>query len=272
MIDISVISVTKDNLEGLKRTWASLISQDINLDAIEWIVKDGVSRDGTIEFLKEVEQKGILKNFRWVSGPDQSLYDAMNIAMSMMSGRYVQFLNAGDYYHSVNVLSRTIAIMDEYDYENAPTFFYGDDLVENIDGNFVLRRARDIGYLWHSLPCSHQAIFYNTAHIGDVRYNVKYRICADYQFTYEIYKTNYHGYRLLNYIVPIFVAGGHALQQRLKLCQEAYDIKKEISDIPMIMRSFSFAAGYANNVMMHHIPRLYNMHRRLMDRFISNPK
>ncbi|MCC7305649.1 MAG: glycosyltransferase, partial [Alphaproteobacteria bacterium] len=48
----SVITVSKNNLEGLRRTHASLEAQVCK--DFEWIIADGASEDGTKDFLKTV--------------------------------------------------------------------------------------------------------------------------------------------------------------------------------------------------------------------------
>jgi putative colanic acid biosynthesis glycosyltransferase len=270
MIDISIISVAKNNQAGLKKTYQSIIRQDIDFNKIEWVVKDAASTDQTAEWLRETEKEKKLPNFTWDSSMDKGLYDGMNIALSLAKGQYVLFLNSGDYLYTNDVLSKTVAVIRE-NHDNLPTFLLGDDIVDNIDKRFIFRKARDIQYLWHSLPCSHQAIFYNKSHIGNIRYNLNYPICGDYQFTLEIYRNNYHGHKHLGFIVPVFEAGGHAIRKRLQLCEEAYLIKKEIAGTPFLIRSFSFAAGYINNILMHYFPRGYHIHRRFLDKIIANP-
>ncbi len=267
---ISIISVAKNNLPGLEKTYRSIASQDIDFTRIEWVVKDAASTDHTVEWLKLLEKEKKLPNFTWNSSPDEGLYDGMNIGMSLSKGQYILFLNSGDYLYTNDVLSKTAAVISE-NRDNLPTFLFGDDIVDNIDKKFIFRKARDINYLWHSLPCSHQAIFYNSSHIGAVKYNLRYKICGDYQFTIEIYKNSYQGHKHLGFIVPVFEAGGHAIQQRLQLCEEAYVIKKEILGLPFLIRSFSFMAGYFNNILMHYFPRSYHVHRRLLDKFVANP-
>ncbi|MEI6435468.1 MAG: glycosyltransferase [Bacteroidota bacterium] len=270
MIYISIISVAKNNRAGIEKTYQSIINQDIDLTQIEWIVKDAASTDQTIEKLREIEEEKRLVNFRWNSSTDAGLYDGMNIGMSYMTGLYALFLNSGDYLYSNDVLTKTVAVIRENEV-NLPTFLLGDDIVDNIDGKFIFRKARALSYLWHSLPCSHQAIFYNSRHIGEVRYNLKYKICADYQFTLEIYRNNHKSHKHLGFVVPVFQAGGHAIKQRLQLCEDAYYIKKDITGTSFPVRSFSFIVGYFNNILMHYFPRCYFFYRRLMDKYIANP-
>ena len=73
---LSIITVAFRNLEGIVKTHASLAhlaqADDISF---EWIVVDGGSNDGTREYLENLN--GIF-NLRFVSEPDNGIYDAMN--------------------------------------------------------------------------------------------------------------------------------------------------------------------------------------------------
>ena len=73
---LSIITVAFRNLEGIVKTHASLAhlaqAEDISF---EWIVVDGGSNDGTREYLENLN--GIY-NLRFVSEPDNGIYDAMN--------------------------------------------------------------------------------------------------------------------------------------------------------------------------------------------------
>ena len=49
---ISIITISYNNLKGLKKTIESVISQRA-FECIEYIVIDGGSNDGTVELLKQ---------------------------------------------------------------------------------------------------------------------------------------------------------------------------------------------------------------------------
>ena len=66
----SIITVTLNNIDGLKSTEHSLKSQT-NSD-YEWIIIDGNSTDGTKKYLDTI------RSVIWTSEPDHGLYDAMN--------------------------------------------------------------------------------------------------------------------------------------------------------------------------------------------------
>lgn len=86
---ISVVTVVFNDLDGIRRTCASL--QHLAVSA-EWIVIDGGSTDGTAEWLRMEKYPWL----RYVSEGDKGIYDAMNKGWQMARGEWVYFLNSGD--------------------------------------------------------------------------------------------------------------------------------------------------------------------------------
>lgn len=87
---ITIVSVVKDDHEGLLATLASIFEQITPVDEV--IVVDGLSRDGSLELAQSFSDCGV----RVVKGPDNGIYDAMNKGLQAASSDYVWFLNAGD--------------------------------------------------------------------------------------------------------------------------------------------------------------------------------
>lgn len=87
---LSIITINYNNLPGLKRTYESVVSQTYK--AIEWIVIDGGSTDGSKEFIEKHQEHF---NY-WCSEPDKGIYNAMNKGICQAHGEYLQFLNSGD--------------------------------------------------------------------------------------------------------------------------------------------------------------------------------
>lgn len=92
---ISLITVTYNSGNTLFSTLQSVLSQT-HLD-IEYIIVDGVSKDHTIDVLKEYEPK-FNGRLRWISEPDKGLYDAMNKGIRMATGDVVGILNSDDFF------------------------------------------------------------------------------------------------------------------------------------------------------------------------------
>lgn len=105
MAELTIITVVKNNLEGLKGTYESLMSQE-NQDFL-WMVVDGQSTDGTLPWLSSVDRKG----FCFTSGKDRSLFDAMNKAVGRLETEYCLFLNGGDRFWDAKVTDRLLAAL-----------------------------------------------------------------------------------------------------------------------------------------------------------------
>jgi glycosyltransferase involved in cell wall biosynthesis len=78
---LSVITVNYNNLAGLERTFNSVFAQT-RFDAIEYIVIDGGSKDGS----RELIEKHAGRISYWVSEPDRGLYHAMTKGMESANG------------------------------------------------------------------------------------------------------------------------------------------------------------------------------------------
>ena len=95
----TVITITRNNLPGLKATFESVVSQSCR--DYEFIIVDGASSDGTADFLKQHDRQISF----WVSEPDTGIYNAMNKGISHARGEYLIFMNSGDVFHDENVLA-----------------------------------------------------------------------------------------------------------------------------------------------------------------------
>ena len=101
---ISIITVVLNDLEGLRRTAESVLSQE-GAD-YEYVVLDGGSTDGSWEYIDSLEFRGIKRK-----EADKGIYNAMNNAVVLASGDYCLFLNAGDTFCDKNVLAKAEAIV-----------------------------------------------------------------------------------------------------------------------------------------------------------------
>ena len=87
---LSVITINRNNADGLERTIKSVIA--IKYPDLEYIVVDGASTDNSIYVIQKYESHIT----HWISEPDSGIYNAMNKAVKFTSGEYLFFLNSGD--------------------------------------------------------------------------------------------------------------------------------------------------------------------------------
>ena len=144
---ISVITVVFDGAQRLEYTIRSVVNQ--TYDNVEYIVIDGGSTDGTLEIVRKF---GEAIDY-WVTGPDKGVYDAMNKGLSIASGEWINFMNAGDAFCSKESIANTVKEFSEA-------------LVYYSDAVFYLEHAGKFYY--REVPCDarrhqfiHQSCIYS---------------------------------------------------------------------------------------------------------------
>ena len=98
MAKFSVVTACRNSRAYIEETVRSVLSQsvfDSGQHALEYLIRDGGSTDGTLEALRPYEEQGV--SIR--SEPDAGFYDALAKGLRASSGDYVLYLNAGDYLH-----------------------------------------------------------------------------------------------------------------------------------------------------------------------------
>lgn len=106
---LSIITVNRNNTEGLRKTIESVVSQTYT--DFEYIIIDGASTDGSVDIIKEYADRITY----WVSEPDNGIYNAMNKGILKAKGEYLQFLNSGDWLVDEGVLQTMIKYTDDVD-------------------------------------------------------------------------------------------------------------------------------------------------------------
>ena len=179
---MTIVTVVKNDAAGIRKTIDSVISQDY--ENIEYIIKDGLSTDGTLDIIKDAAS--VYPFIRFVSSKDSGIYDAMNQSMRLVTGDYVQFLNAGDNLASSFVISRVALAAAG----SRAAALYGDIIYINEDGSEELRKygkicANKLYYLTGDC-INHQALFTATKLLRREHFDTSYRICADREWMLRI--------------------------------------------------------------------------------------
>jgi glycosyltransferase involved in cell wall biosynthesis len=184
---ISVITVTYNNLSTLKETIASVQRQ--SYPHVEHIVVDGNSTDGTAEYLRSLGD-----SLRFISGPDEGLYDAMNKGIAMATGDFVGFLNADDFFEHDEVLAEYAR--DIFHYPNTWAFYSDLVYVDALKTSRVYRYwksgpYRRFSFLLGWMP-PHPTVYVRRAAFdifGGFRNHI-FRSAADYEFILRLLYVN----------------------------------------------------------------------------------
>ena len=196
---ISIVTVVFNDSLGLRRTLESIFFQR-NKD-YEVVVIDGGSNDGTLEVAKTYGDKiGML-----VSESDDGIYHAMNKGLSLSTGEWMIFMNAGDELHSNDTLSLAAKQMQQADIT-----FFGRAKIIDEHQNSWLYPANDVtsitidNWLRDKLP-NHQATFFPRSFYSTNEFNLDYVIASDSDYKLRALQ---HGYEFLDLTVCNFYLGG----------------------------------------------------------------
>lgn len=211
---ISIITVCKNARHLLPRTMDSVLSQ--TYPAIEYIVIDGASTDGTIALLQEYEQRFQSSHdsrlssheFRWISEPDSGIYEAMNKGIRMATGEVLAFLNAGDRYLFPETIEHVLS-----DFGKTQTLVMsGNMLIMDSQGNScVLYEHKARSFDWKDmlhLGLAHPATFYRKSLFQKVGlYDESFIIAGDLDLHMRILSMGLDIGRIDRFVV-LFMSGG----------------------------------------------------------------
>jgi putative colanic acid biosynthesis glycosyltransferase len=234
----SVITVTLNNLEGLRRTAASLEAQGCR--DYEWIVVDGGSNDGTREYLQTTQAI-------WASEPDGGIYDAMNKGMAEARSGYLLFLNAGDTLASPDILQKIADVLKN----DAPDMVYGDAIEAG-----AVKKARSFRRAAYGMFTHHQAMFYRRGAAIGIRYDTRLKIAADYKFTLEILMQR-GGALYTPEPLCVFESGGVSQLQAETGRREQFLVRRELRLTGPVRNRLIYAGQAAIWLLRQKYPSIY---------------
>lgn len=168
---VSTITVVFNDREDLGHILESI--DRVRTPEVEVIVIDGGSKDGTIELLRQSEDKVDY----WLSEPDRGIYDAMNKGLAAATGEYVLHLNAGDRLLAIPFDRLRKSLEDEVDVVCFRVTSPPRSSVFRPRTGFLMRLENT----WH-----HQGTFYRRVkHPG---YDASYRVFGDYDANQKMQK------------------------------------------------------------------------------------
>ena len=226
---ISIITITYNSAATLSRALESVRSQTYG--DIEHIIVDGASTDGTKELIINYQLSIINSQspkVRWISEPDNGIYNALNKGIAMATGDVIGFLHSDDVLYSPDSIGQIAAAFES----SGADVVYGD--LEYRHGDKVVRRWRsnafrrgDLKYGW--MP-PHPTVYVRREVYRQVGpYDEWFRISADYDMILRIFTAGYK----TRYIPQVLVAmetGGASnkdAKARLSKTQEDYFVLKK---------------------------------------------
>lgn len=215
---ITIVTVCYNCVTEIEDTIKSVIAQSYK--DLEYIVIDGASNDGTLDIISKYKKKIDVI----VSEPDKGIYDAMNKGIELATGEWINFMNAGDTFFNKDSIKDFFSIADV----NSPNdILYGDTILVYPLGLYYKDcHPDDQKEHW-----CHQSMFIRTSIMKLYRYDLKYKVRADYNF---IYQATHHGSKMLYF--PCVIAcyknfDGISSTRHDTMIEETYMIEGKKKDL-----------------------------------------
>jgi glycosyltransferase involved in cell wall biosynthesis len=232
---ITVITVVFNGEEFLEKTIQSVINQ--TYDNVEFIIIDGGSNDRTLEIIRKYEYA---INY-WVSEKDNGIYDAMNKGVTLSSGSWLNFMNAGDQFVNSHKIAEIVGSLVDFE-----GIFSAKVEIVNSDGV-------SLGYCHPNKPCepqlilkenciAHQSAFTSIAVFKKIGlFKNIYKIQGDYDFWIRAYVSKIP-YKFVNTEVSFFANNGISSERRNypTALREAIDIYSNYKVYPAYKLFFMY--------------------------------
>ncbi|WP_197742825.1 glycosyltransferase family 2 protein [Lentilitoribacter sp. Alg239-R112] len=205
---VTVVTVVYNGLADIEDTIKSVLKQDYA--RIEYIIIDGSSTDGTVDLISKYSYQ--IDYF--ISEPDRGIYDAMNKGISVATGDWIIFMNAGDWFLNPSTISKAISMIN-------PGTIIAAGAVEIRYPNFTRTEvARRPDKLWSGMQFSHQSAFIRLDYHRKNSYDIRHPIAADLAFMYQARKSGVH-FQILTEVVASVVTGGVSEKDRVRTIRDS---------------------------------------------------
>jgi glycosyltransferase involved in cell wall biosynthesis len=210
-MSIAIVTITLNNLAGLRRTLASVEAQTTPPDE-HWII-DGGSTDGTREFLQNLPPR---PGRHFVSEPDRGIYDAMNKGVALAASDFVWFLNAGDACADERVVADLGAALRSHPGLDG---LYGKVWCESAYGRRSVGRPVGPKDFRTRMAVGHPAILYRRLMLVDTPYPTQYRIISDWVLTRSLFDRGAR-FTFIDRHFAIYDMGGISSRAHFRLLRE----------------------------------------------------
>jgi len=229
---ISIITIVYNCENNLEETILSVLNQTYK--NMEYIVIDGGSTDGTINIIKNYEDK---INY-WISEEDFGISDAFNKGIDKSNGDYLLMLNAGDKFLNPDSLEKAISFLQDkqndiitFQAQTPKGIIFPRHYAHKIHSSCFVKRSNAM--------IAHQATFVSKLAYQKIgKYSLDYKIRMDFDFFLKAslhYTIDFHPIPLILYNTDGLSS---RLQNRLKFKVEEYKSLMEHIALPWWFRFY----------------------------------
>jgi glycosyltransferase involved in cell wall biosynthesis len=177
MIRVSIITVVYNNSRTIGKAIESVLAQDY--PCIEHIIVDGRSADGTVEIIQSYED--CISKF--ISEPDDGIYDAMNKGLKLATGEIIGILNSDDFYFNDGVISDIVREFDntKVDIVYGDLFYVSPDNLDKVVRYYSSEKCSPDSFAWGWMPAHPTCFIRKSVYEKYGNFKTNYKIAADYE-------------------------------------------------------------------------------------------
>ena len=183
---VSIITVSFNSIRTISDTIKSVLSQIYS--NIEYIIIDGSSTDGTIELVNSFGNK----ISKFISEPDNGIYDAINKGIRLATGDVIGILHSDDFFYDNNVISTVAETFIKHDIDAV----YGD--VQFVDPKITSKIVRyysskhfNTGKFKYGFMPAHPSFYVRRELYEKLGfYKTDYKIAADFELLIRFLHVN----------------------------------------------------------------------------------
>ena len=221
MASVSIVTIVKNNAEGLARTLNSAIAQDFS----EWelIIVYGQSEDSSYEIASKF--CNLDSRISLYKQPDHGIYEAMNLGIMKSNADFLWFMNSGDQFYSTKSLRSGFDAIVDSNYG----FVVGGYKIEN-DERVFQQSSGDISQIKFALSrrgACHQAMIFRKNNVLEAgSFDIKFRLAADHKLCLKIIKDS--SAAKISEILAMMEPDGLSDKNLISMHQEKALIRSEI--------------------------------------------
>jgi len=220
---VSVITVVKDHLSGLKSTHMSLLEQEYT--DWEMIIIDGHSKDGTLMMARSLELND--SRIRVQEQEPTGIYEAMNEGIRLANGEFSWFMNAGDKFASPKTMARAVTEIANADLG----VVLGGYQIETENSHKIYqypgKKLTQLRFAFNRRGGCHQAMIFRTKVLVNVGgFDTAYSLASDFDLVIKVIAKS--GGERVSEVFATIEPGGRADQGIFLVHQEKHLIRGDL--------------------------------------------
>lgn len=242
---LSIITPTFNSQRVIKKLVESLNDQNL---IFEQIIVDNLSKDATLEEIK----KNAKYPYKIVLEKDLGIYDAMNKGVKYAQGDFLLFLNSDDWLPK-NTLSYVKSVIKK---NQGSDIYFGNSKFYN-NKKFCFYHKSNLKKILKFNSLSHQAMYYSRSIFKKYKFDISYKIAADYDLTIKLYneKKSFH---FINFNLSNNLLGG-----------KSSNLVKSFEDFSNIQIKYNGIKGYINIFYVYNIKLIIIFLKKLYEKLFS---